>query len=179
MIYIPPNAFYFFFFLWHLKIVSDTSTHPKSSISSSINLSSNESMPSKGDSVEEFTPSNNKELSKEKSDYSNSDRNTDNSSVNSEPVKKSDKDLNFSKGNNADNGSVFGNSDNPSASCKRRGENNGICIKTEKNSNSITQDGGNKKYNSVAKNIGTLVGCKKASIAVSDVDGRAFDILLK
>ena len=120
-----------------------------------------------------------KSFLKKKSDYSNSDRNTDNSSVNSEPVEKSDKDLNFSKGNNADNGSVFGNSDNPSASCKRRGEYNGVCIKTEKNSNSITQDGGNKKYNSVTKNIGTLVGCKKASIAVSDVDGRAFDILLK
>ena len=134
-------------------------------------------MATKGESVEEFTTSNNKELSKEKGDYSNSDKNTDNS-VNSEPVKICDKDLNFSKGNNADNGSVFGTSDNPSASCKR-GENNGVCIKTEKNSNSITQDGGNKKYNSVAKNIGTLVGCKKASIAVSDVDGRAFDILLK
>ena len=159
--------------------VSDISTHPKSSITSSINMTSNESMATKEESVEDLTPSNNKELSKEKDDYSNSDTNTDNSSVNSEPVKKSDKDLNFSKGNNADNGSVFGNSDNPSASCKRRGENNGICIKTEKNSNSITQDGGNKKYNSVAKNIGTLVGCKKASIAVSDVDGRAFDILLK
>jgi len=105
-------------------------------------------MATKGESVEEFTTSNNKELSKEKCDYSSSDKNTDNS-VNSEPVKICDKDLNFSKGNNADNGSVFGTSDNPSAS-RKRGENNGA-----------------------------FVGGKKASIAVSDVDGRAFDILLK
>ena len=134
-------------------------------------------MATKGESVEEFTTSNNKELSKEKGDYSNSDKNTDNS-VNSEPVKICDKDLNFSKGNNADNGSVFGTSDNPSASCKR-GENNGVCIKTEKNSNNSIHDGGSKKSNSVVKNIGAFVGGKKASIAVSDVDGRAFDILLK
>ena len=135
-------------------------------------------MATKEESVEDLTPSNNKELSKEKDDYSNSDTNTDNSSVNSEPVKKGDKDLNFSKGNNADNGSVFGTSDNPSASCKR-GENNGVCIKTEKNSNNSIHDGGSKKSSSVVKNIGAFVGGKKASIAVSDVDGRAFDILLK
>lgn len=134
-------------------------------------------MATKGESVEEFTPSNNKELSKGKGDYSNSDKNTDNS-VNSEPVKICDKDLNFSKGNNADNGSVFGTSDNPSAASKR-GENNGVCIKTEKNSNNSIHDGGSKKSSSVVKNIGTFVGGKKASIAVSDVDGRAFDILLK
>ena len=161
------------FFFCHLKLASDSSTHPKSSITSSINMTSNESMATKEESVEDLTPSNNKELSKEKDDYSNSDTNTDNSSVNSEPVKKGDKDLNFSKGGN---GSVFGTSDNPSAS---RGENNGVCIKTEKSGNSVIHDGESKKHHSIAKNIGTFIGCKKASIAVSDVDGRAFDILLK
>ena len=117
----------------------------------------------------DFAPSNNKELSKDICDYANSDKNIDNSGS-TEPVKKSDKDLNFSKGNNADNGSVFGTSDSPSTSCKRGG-NNGVCI----TSNSI-HDSANKKS---TKNIGSFVGGKKATIAVSDVDGRAFDILLK
>ena len=114
-------------------------------------------------------PSNDNEFSKDIYDYTSSDKNIDNSG-NTEPVKISDKDLNFSKGNNADNGSVFGTSDNPSTSYKGGG-NNGVCI----TSNSI-HDSVNKKSE---KNIGSLVGGKKASIAVSDVDGRAFDILLK
>ena len=114
--------------------------------------------------------SNRKELSQDTCDCANSDKNIDNIG-NTEAVKKSDKDLNFSKGNNLHNGSVFGTFDN-SSTCKR-GENNGVCNP----SNSIN-DCANKN-SKTAKNIGSFAGGKKASIAVSDVDGRAFDILLK
>ena len=135
-------------------------------------------MAMKGSSVDS-APSNNKELSKDIYDHLNSDKNIDDS-VNSEAIEEDDKDPNFSKGNTmVDNGSVFGTSDNPPpppASSLRR-ENNGVrCI----SSNSTIQDCANKKSKMyVGKNNGSFVGSKKASIAVSDVDGRAFDILLK
>ena len=121
------------------------------------------------------TTSNNKVISRRNSKKLNSanpDKNIYNR-INAETVKKCDNDdLNFSKAYNNHNGSAFVTSDD-STTCTK-GENNEVC-----NSSNSLNDCVSKKSKS-AKNIGSFVGGnKKASIAVSDVDGRAFDILLK
>ena len=118
----------------------------------------------------ENTCSKDKGLSKDISNYASSDKNLPNT-FNIQPVQERDTELYFSRGNNAENESVSGTSDNPSL-CKK-GEKNSVCITSNNMHDSI-----NIK-SKPSKNLGSFVGGKKASIAVSDVDGRAFDILLK
>ena len=118
----------------------------------------------------ENTLSKEKGLSKDICNYTSSDKSLLNT-FNIQPVQERNKELYFSKGNNAENESVSGTSDNPSL-CKK-GEKNSVCITSNNMHDSI-----NIK-SKPSKNLGSFVGGKKASIAVSDVDGRAFDILLK
>ena len=115
----------------------------------------------------ENTLSKDKGLSKDISKYASSDK----SLRNTFNIQERDKELYFSKGNIAENESVSGTSDNSSL-CKK-GEKNSVCITSNNMHDSI-----NIK-SKPSKNLGSFVGGKKASIAVSDVDGRAFDILLK
>ena len=156
-----------FFSDFHFK-VCDISTPTKSSTCSSINLSSNENMTMKT-SIEN-TCSKDEGLSKDICNYASSDKNLPNT-FNIQPVQERDKELYFLKGNIAENESVSGTSDNPSL--RKKGEKNSVCITSNNMHDSI-----NIK-SKPSKNLGSFVGGKKASIAVSDVDGRAFDILLK
>ena len=114
---------------------------------------------------------NSKQVSQEICQYRNPNENHDNG-VNIETIKRSDKDLNSSKGKNLDNGFAFGTFDKPSA--YKKGEANGVVSNTSNSMNDCV----NKK-NKAVKKFGSFNGGKKATIAVSDVDGRAFDILLK